>query len=169
MIDIYYPSKLLQVLNKTKSPFIPKKVPEKQNYIKLYHKYYSEDFMSDSYFKVIDSFNIDNEIYGVLNFNDDIYWTIPIEKIDTSNMYELVYDNNNIINTNIINSENSYNGYIIKYWFFKNYHSILREFKPYIEDNGYCSISDYNKYFISATYINHKYTNIKLTIDRRRR
>lgn len=163
---IKYPKNLKLVLNKSKNIFIPKRVSYKQKYFKLYHKYYCEEFISDSYFKVIDMYEIEGERYVILSFSNSIFWTLPNE-INEDVMYELVYDKNNLLKQNIINSDISYFGYEIVYWFYNKYNYKYTEFIPYIEDNGDCRVNEYTKYFIYADYRNGKYTNIKIKIDRR--
>ena len=54
MIDIYYPEKMINIIQKHKYIFIPKKVPNNQKYLKLHHKYYYSEFVSECYFKVIE-------------------------------------------------------------------------------------------------------------------
>lgn len=167
MINIQYPENLLYLLKSGKSSFIPKKIPNKQKYFKLYHKYYIYDFIHTSYFKIIDSFYVDNDQYITLSFSDEIYWTIPNNIIYYDNSYELIYDKNKILNQNIINSKESYPGYQILYWFFNNYKKKHVEFKPYIEDNGKSRIQENCNYFLYADYVKGKYTNLKIILDRR--
>jgi len=169
VIDIYYPEQLIDILDRSRVSFIPKRLPKDQNNIKQFRRYYCKDFMSESYFKVIETYMVENELYGILKFIDDLYWTIPIENINTENIYEIIYDKNCILNQNIINSGRSYKGYEIRYWFFKNYNHKYSGFTPYIEDDGKCCLAEHISYFISADLINNKYTNIKIQIDKRRR
>lgn len=165
---INYPSNLLYLIKYNKANFIPKKIHKKQKRFKLYHKYYCSEFISTSYFKVIDIFNIDDQEYVVLLFSDNIQWLIP-NIIDYYNhTYELIYDKNNIINQNIINSKESYPGFQIIYWFYQKYNKKYSEFKPYIEDNGKSKIQDNNYYFVEADFLNGKYINTKITLDRRK-
>ena len=110
-----YHDSLLYVIRHSRSTLIPRKIPNKQKYFKLYHKYYCKDFIPSSYFKVISVFTIDDIQYVELLFSDDIHWIIPNEIIYKDDTYELMYDKNDILNQNIINSDNSYPGYQIIY------------------------------------------------------
>lgn len=166
---IHYPESLLYILNSCKTKFIPKKIPEKQKYFKLYHKYYCIDFLKTSYFKIIDVYDIDGVQYITISFSDDIYWCIPNEIIYHYSTYELIYDKNDIINQKIINSDESYPGYQILYWFRKRYSKKYSEFKPYIEDNGKSRIQESCNYFLYADLSNGKYINPKIILDRRRK
>lgn len=166
MININYPKNLLYLLRKSKASFIPKKVPDKQKFMKLHHKYYNPDFVSDSYFKVIDFFRIEDENYIILSFSDNMFWCIPADT-KVNNMYELIYDKNDILNSNIINTNISYSGYEIIYWFYNNYNSKYSNFKFYVEDNANCRVNESCNYFIYADFKNGKYTNIKIVLNRR--
>lgn len=167
MINIYYPADLIYVAHASKYNFIPKKVSSKQKYFKLYHKYYYSEFSAVSYFKVIDQFNIDGVQYVTLSFSGDLYWTIPNYIECPEETYELVFDNKNLLRQKIINSEESYAGYEIIYWFYERYHKRFSEFIPYVEDNGNCRLNDSLRYYLYADYINGKFTNIKIISDRR--
>lgn len=169
MINITYPEYIDYILDKSKYTLIPKKVSDKQKYFKLYHKYYYKDFSIESYFKVIDIFNIEegNDFYATLSFSDNIFWTIPNTIQDSSDIYELIYDKNKILDQEIINSGISYYGYELIYWFYNNYDYKYSEFKPYIEDNGKCRFNENCKYFLNADFKNGKFTNIKIKSDRR--
>ena len=162
-----YPDSLLYIIRHCNSSFIPKKIPENQKYFKLYHKYYCKDFIPTSYFKVIDIFNIDEIQYIELLFSDSIHWLIPNNIIYKDSTYELIYDKNNIMNQDIINSEESFLGYQIIYWFCRKYNKKYYEFKPYIEYNGKSRIQDNCSYFISADFRRGKYINPKIILDRR--
>ena len=167
MINIYYPNQLINILRKSKSPLIPKRLSDKQKILKPHHKYYATEFASASYFKVIDSFNTDQETYVVLLFVDNLYWTLPSRLNKMLDIYELLYDKNNILNTNIINSNSSYYGYEIRYWFFNKNNNKLNDFKDYLDNNGKYKIDDSCKYFITAD-INKKsgkYYNAKINHD----
>lgn len=168
MINVDYPEKLMHILKNSRAPFIPKKLSLNQKDLRLYHRYYSSEFNPDSYFKVIETYDIEEETYGTLSFADNIYWCISINNINTNNVFELIYDKNKILNSNIINSGISYKGYEIKYWFYKNYNKRYSEFLPYIEENGNCKLADQTKYFVSASYVNRNYINPKIQIDKRR-
>lgn len=164
---IDYPENLKLILDKHKNTLIPKKVPNRQKYLKLFHKYYCKEFASDSYFKVIESYEIEDINYITLSFSDNIFWSIPNEIKEEYNMYELIYNKNDLLNQKIINSDISYYGYEIIYWFYNNYNHKFSEFIPYIENNGKCRVNENCKYFLYAEYKNGKYINIKIKSDRR--
>lgn len=166
MININYPPILLMLLKKHKHIFIPKRVPSKQKYLKLYHKYYYEEFAPESYFKPIEFLTIDDEYYVILSFSNERYWAIPNDISSVSNIYELIYNKNNLLKDNIINSGKSYFGYEIIYWFFNKYNNKYSEFKQYIEDDGRCRLNDNYKYFVNAKYKRGKYINITISIDK---
>jgi hypothetical protein len=163
---ISYPNNLENILEKHKNIFIPKRVPNKQKYYKNYHKYFCKEFSSESYFKVIESYNVEDINYVTLSFSDNIYWTIPNE-INEDEVYELIYNKNDLLNQNIINSDISYYGYEIIYWFYNKFNYKYSEFIPYIEDGGKCRVNENCKYFLYAKYRNGKYINIQLKTDRR--
>lgn len=165
---IIYPNNLIKILDAHKGMLIPKKVSNKQKYFKLYHKYFCDELKSDSYFKIEDIYKVnDNDAYITLSFSDNIYWTIPNEIIK-SEIYELIYDKNDILKQKIINSGKSYFGYEIIYWFYNKYNYRHSEFIPYIEDNGKCRLNESYKYFLNAEFKNGRYINIKIKLDRRR-
>lgn len=163
---ITYPDNLKLILDKHNNIFIPKKVTNKQKQFKVRHKYFYQEFSSDSYFKVIESYDINEENYVTLSFSNTIFWSVPNEIIENE-VYELIYDKSNILSQNIINSEKSYYGYEIIYWFYNKYNSKYSEFIPYIEDNGKSRVNESYKYFLYAKYRNGKYTNIQIKLDRR--
>jgi hypothetical protein len=166
VINIYYPKNLINILRKSKNPFIPRKLPDKFKQLKVHRKYYASEFASASYFKVIDSFETEQETYVVLLFVDDLYWTIPSKLNNMLDIYELIYDKYNLLGKNIINSGSSYYGYEIKYWFFNKNNNKFNKFKVYLEDNGKYKIDESDKYFITANIgKNGKYINVKMIRD----
>lgn len=167
MINITYPDYIKYILDKSKVTLIPKKVPDKQKYFKMYHKYYCKDFSIESYFKVIDIFDVEEDKYATLSFSDNIFWTIPNIIEDNSGLYELIYDKNKILDQKIINSDSSYYGYELIYWFYNKYNYRYSEFKPYIEDNGKCRFNESCKYFINADFKDGKFINVRIKADRR--
>jgi hypothetical protein len=158
---------MINIIQKHKYIFIPKKVPNNQKYLKLHHKYYYSEFVPGCYFKVIEYFNIDKDYYVTLEFSNNRFWFIPNNIYNISDIYELIYDKNKILSENIINSNKSYYGYEIVYWFFNKYNNKYSEFKSYIEDSGKCRLNDSCKYFITAEYKHKKFTNININLDRR--
>jgi hypothetical protein len=165
MININYPKILLMILKRKKHKFIPKKTPYKQKYLKLHHTYYCEDFAPESYFKVLEFLTIENKYYAILLFSNNRYWLVPNDISNINNIYELIYDKNNLLQENIINSNKSYFGYEIIYWFYNKYNNKYNGFKQYIEDDGKSRLNDNYKYFINAKYKNNKYINITITLD----
>ena len=166
MSYITYPDSLKLVLDKHKNILIPKKVPDKQKHFKIHHKYYCKSFVIDSYFKIIDTYKVNEEDYVIMSFSDNRFWTIPNE-IYMGDIYELLYNKNDILNQNIINSNKSYFGYEIIYWFLHKYDYRYFEFIPYIEDEGKSRLNESCKYFLYSEYRNGKFSNIKIKIDRR--
>ena len=107
-----YPPKLEEYIRKNK--YIPRKVKDNEH-LKLYHRYWIEDY---------------NEVVKV----DDIFITRYVEyySIRCKSMvscipapvpkytYELLHNKEHIEKVDLINSEKSYTGAEIKYWFLIN-------------------------------------------------
>ena len=165
MININYPNFLLMILKRKKHKFIPKKTPCNQKYLKLRHTYYCEDFVPESCFKVLEYLTIEDKYYVIITFSNNRYWLVPNDISNINNIYELIYDKNNLLQENIINSNKSYFGYEIIYWFYNKYNNKYNGFKQYIEDDGKSRLNDNYKYFINAKYKNNKYINITITLD----
>ena len=166
MINIKYPKKLLYQIKNSKTVYIPKKLDREHRYLKIYKKYYSEELNVDYYFKVLDNYKINNNIYSEITFSYSLYWCIP-NPIEVENIYELSFDIRNVMKEkDLVNSNKSYFGYEIKYWFFKNYKNKYKEFKEYVEDDSKKCINNYNKYILSGTLKSGKYINCKIKIEK---
>lgn len=163
---ITYPDKLLYLLKTNKVAFIPKKIPTKQKHFKLYHKYYVDEFVPTGYFKITDIYSINDIQYVTLSFSDDLFWSIPNE-IPDCNAYELIYNNNDINNKNILNTNESYPGYQILYWFYNRNNLKYSEFGSYVNDNGKSRVQESCNYFLYADFRNGKYINPRVKLDRR--
>jgi len=167
MINIFYPDNLIEILDKSRFNYIPK-IIEKDSELLCYRKYYSSDFIQDSYFKVTDTFMVDGYKYAELSFSDTTFWMIPATS-GNYNIYELLMDNIGILDEkDIVNNKRAYYGYEIKYWFFKNYRHKYVEFKPFVEDTSITSINDNTKYFLNGEFVNNRYINARVTIMKKK-
>ena len=167
MININYPKKLISYIKNSKTTYIPKKLDKGHKYLKQYKKHYTEEFNPDYYFKVLNNYKIEDNVYSEITFSYFMYWCIP-NPVQVENIYELSFDIRNVMKEkDLVNSGKSYFGYEIKYWFYKNYKNKYKEFKEYLEDNSESCINDYNKYILTGTLKSEKYINCKIKIERK--
>lgn len=142
--------------------YIPRrcKVDEK---LRLNHRYWIPDYKG--FVKVYDIFNADGTEYYSVRFDGNMNAAIP-HPID-DDFYELLHDYDEIEKQKIINSDKSYSGAEIKFWFVyqkidlssKKYKGYWTYFNP---DSKYLLVD--NKYY-KVSYIDgiDKPCQIKLT------
>lgn len=144
-------------------------IPRKINYnehLKIYKRYWLDE--SKSYFKVEDSYIIRGNEYYSVKYAGEMFGQLSYP-VDNS-CYELRTDRKNIKEiSSIINTNKSYLGAEIKYWFFV--HSIDLESKEYKEFNSFLNprskslISDNKFYFLFGKIVNGNYVDCKICVD----
>ena len=107
-----YPPKLEEYIRKNK--YIPRKVRDNEH-LKLYHRYWLEDY--NEVVKVDDIFTVRCvEHYSIRCKSMVSCIPAPVPKYT----YELLHNKEHIEKVDLINSEKSYTGAEIKYWFLMN-------------------------------------------------
>ena len=107
-----YPPKLEEYIRKNK--YIPRKVRDNEH-LKLYHRYWLEDY--NEVVKVDDIFITRYvEYYSIIYKSMVSCIPAPVPKYT----YELLHNKECIEKVDLINSEKSYTGAEIKYWFLMN-------------------------------------------------
>ena len=107
-----YPPKLEEYIRKNK--YIPRKVRDNEH-LKLYHRYWLEDY--NEVVKVDDIFITRSiEYYSIICKSMVSCISAPVPKYT----YELLHNKECIEKVDLINSEKSYTGAEIKYWFLMN-------------------------------------------------
>ena len=107
-----YPPKLEEYIRKNK--YIPRKVRDNEH-LKLYHRYWLEDY--NEVVKVDDIFIVRCvEYYSIRCKSMVSCIPAPVPKYT----YELLHNKERIEKVDLINSEKSYTGAEIKYWFLMN-------------------------------------------------
>ena len=157
---------LSNIISKKKYSYVPRKLKKYESY-KQYHKYWTPEFKS--FFKIENIFIACGTRYYEVKFVMSNTYGIITDPYDIEDVYELMQDRNNIRELdNIINTDISYYGSEIKYWFFvhnsntKKYNSI----EQYIENNGHNNLSDNKLYFLSANIDSDgNYSNFSFKID----
>lgn len=153
--DIY--PKELAIKLKFNTKYIPRHIDTMES-LSIYHKYWIDELRG--FFKLTniqEYFHV--KYYFLESKNTNQLYTYPI---NDSNFYELMNNNKNIHKEDIINTDNIYNGYEIKYWFYKNWSKKLIDFSKYIKLDGTNPINDNKKYKVTAVYINNLYRNCKI-------
>ena len=98
--------------------YIPRMFRYKEKF-KLYHKYWIPEF-TNTVIKVIDISFIDDIEYYFIKYDDGkMYGCIPYP-IEYNVVYELLHNYDNLEDQNIVNSDISYTGAEIRYWFIIN-------------------------------------------------
>ena len=107
-----YPPKLESYIRRNK--YIPRKIRENEH-LKLYHKYWLEDY--DDVIKIDEIFEVNKTKYYTIKYKTMTGCiSDPVSKLT----YELLHNKENLEKLNIINSDISYTGAEIKYWFIIN-------------------------------------------------
>ena len=155
-IDIY-PKDLLAVISSS-DKYIPRQMDYK-DIPTLYHKFWIEDLHGlfkltaiAEYFKVYYYFFEGKE-------TNQLY-TNPL---NSSKFYEMMLNNYNILDKDIVNDNNVYRGYEIKYWFFKKWCKKYYDFERYLKMNTDITLNDNKKYLVNAVLVNGLYMNCKIT------
>ena len=151
---LVYPKYVMDILDNYNEIISPRKVG-KDEYLKIHHKYISNEF--ESPFRVEDSFishdNITNYTVKFLGINR--YATISMPIYNT--LYEILLVKDNLLETNIINENKYYPGFRIKRWFYDRIQEdIYSDFISYIEYNGNNCINDNKLYKIEVEYRDNK-------------
>lgn len=118
----------------------------RDNVLKYKRKYYIRSIPGISYVENID--NIHSTYYYFIRYGSNMRGNLTYPINDT--IYELNYDVDEIYKDDIINSNQSYYGDEIKYWFIKNNinleNSKYKGFCTYLNPNSKRVISDYKRY-----------------------
>lgn len=140
-----YPKELEKIVQETK--LIPRKIYYEEK-LKLYHKYFIPIYGSEV-IKVENISTIYETEYYFIRYGNKMNGCLsyPIYR----NSYELLHNDNNIGDSEIINSNIAYSGAEIKFWFFINNIDFDKEeykgFYSYIDPKNIKSIYD-NKYYL---------------------
>ena len=127
---------------------------------KLYHKYYVPEFKG--IIKVVNIEVIDDIEYYFFKYDNlklDACISYPIEY---EGVYELLHNYDRLEDKDIINSEISYTGAEIRYWFIMHNYKDYKKYKPlypYLKCTGKYSMTDNRKYYIN--YKNRQFEVIK--------
>ena len=110
---VVYPGELEKEIIKNK--YIPRKCRELEH-LKLYHRYYTTIY---GVFKVENIESIKGIEYYFIKYNNGKLFGVISHPI-TDTIYELLHDYDEIEKVNLINSNKSYSGAEIKFWFVIN-------------------------------------------------
>jgi hypothetical protein len=136
-----YGDNIIKIIKEDK--LIPRRLKYKEK-LKLYHKYYIEEY---GLVKVTEVFMIDNTEYYTISFDNKI--ACISYPIDNKNNFELLIDYDKIYKDNLINCDRLYTGSEIRYWFIRNNildHKPYQGFIDYLKYEGRKSIIDNCKY-----------------------
>lgn len=131
-------------------------------------KWYYDSYYS-SLFKVIDvKYKSGNVLDYAITKSDEgynSYITTPLSPED----FIIDFDKSGLVKENIINSEKSYTGAEIRYWFFMNnidcFNTKYRYFWTYVDTFSNNRISDKQKYFLYAGMRNDEYIHCRVIKD----
>ena len=131
-------------------------------------KWYYDSYYS-SLFKVIDvKYKSGNVLDYAITKSDEgynSYITTPLSSED----FIIDFDKSGLVKENIINSEKSYTGAEIRYWFFMNnidcFNTKYRYFWTYVDTFSNNRISDKQKYFLYAGMRNDEYIHCRVIKD----
>lgn len=147
-----------------KTHYIPRKFRENEK-LKLYHKYWIPEFGGTV--KVNEIEYIDGIPYYFIKFSKNMSANITYP-CNFSGMYEMLHNYDNIENENIINSQKSYSGAEIKFWFICNNidfnDPLYKGFCPFLDDTSMSVVADNKYYFVKYTEgVRQKF---KISIDK---
>lgn len=163
-MKLIYPQKLEELVKDNK--YIIRKLAPGEK-LKRYHRYWCT--YSESFFKVIDIYNIDEYEYYTIKYQNTLYGEITYP--DNEIIYELLIDYHNIASINdIVNNRISYTGAEIKHWFVMNQDKLLSEkyenFYPFLTVFSKSQISDDKSYFLYADKSDNVYKDCKVSLDK---
>lgn len=132
-------------------------------------KWYYDLFYSTLY-KILDvKYGTNNMLEYAITKSDEGYSSYITTPLSPYEDYIIDFDTNDIAETNIINSEKSYTGAEIRYWFFMNditcFDPKYRYFWTYVDTYSNNRISDKQKYFLYASLKNDVYTHCRVIKD----
>lgn len=142
---LIYPKKLEDIMKK--NHYIPRQLHYGEHF-KLYHRYFNA--YTEELFKVIEILNIDNDLYYIIHVDDNYSSAIP-EPSSTEINYEILKDYYDIVNQSIINSDKSFTGAEIKYWFVVNEIDLSDDYygyKKYFDKSYKYFILDSRHYYV---------------------
>ena len=142
---VVYPDELEKEIIKNK--YIPRKCRELEH-LKLYHRYYTTRY---GVFKVENIESIKGIEYYFIKYNNGKLFGVISHPI-TDTIYELLHDYDEIEKVNLINSNKSYSGAEIKFWFVINNINFKDQkydgFLSFLNANSKNIISDSKYYFV---------------------
>lgn len=158
-----YPEELGQVVRR--KHYIPRKLEYKEH-LKQYKKYW----LSEQCIKVEEVYFIKGTEYYQVRFPQKMFGQISYP-VDCSSCYELKTDHKEIYKLDcIINTNKSYTGAEIKYWFYTHHINedteAYNEFWSFLDPNSKNVISDSKFYFLFARICDGKYINCRVCLDR---
>jgi hypothetical protein len=132
-------------------------------------KWYYDMFFG-SLFKVIDvKYKSGNILEYAITKSDEGYSSYISTPLSPYEDYIIDHDINNIAEQDIINTEKSYTGAEIRYWFFINnitcFDPKYRYFWAYVDTYSNNRVSDKQKYFLYAAIRNGVYTHCRVVKD----
>ena len=132
-----------------KSGYIPRLMKNGER-LKVFHKYWTSYFGGT--IKIIDIDNIFNHYYYYIRYNGKLLGCFPHPLPMIINNYELLHNYNHIEKDNIINSNKSYSGAEIKFWFVKNHIDLdspkYKGFWSFLNPNSTNVLHDSKYYFV---------------------
>jgi hypothetical protein len=156
--NIIYP-KELDAIVRFNTKYIPREIKQKEELIP-YHKYWIKDMEGiykltkiEEYFKV--------NYYYLENKSSSQLFTYPLEE---GRFFELVNNTDDLLEKDIIDNETVYEGYKIKYWFYKNWNKQFEDYLKYIAYTSMYAIKDNSNYIVQGVYLKNKYRNCKIII-----
>ena len=132
-----------------KSGYIPRLMKPGER-LKVFHKYWTPYF--DGLIKITDIENICGTYYYYIRYNSKLFGCFSHPLPTVINNYELLHNYNNIEKDNIINSNKSYTGAEIKFWFVKNQIDFdspkYKGFWPFLDPKSKNVLQDSKYYFV---------------------
>lgn len=168
-----YPEKLKEYILSEESmiDYIPRHIKFKEH-LRLYRRYWV-NYFDDECIKVDQIYEVDGIEYYSVKCTNCLYETITYP-LDCNYTYELMIDKKDIKNIeSIINTNISYTGAEIKYWFFMNKIDLSSEkyigFWSFLNPNSKNLISDDKYYFVKSVLdTNGNLIKCKISLDKNR-
>lgn len=165
-VIVYSFDNSLEKLIKRKQ-LIPYQVNPGDKFIK--GKWYYDSYYR-SLFKIIDvKYKAGNILDHAITRSEEGYSSYIVTPLTPYEDYIIDFDTKNIAEENIINSEKSYTGAEIRYWFFINnitcFDPKYRYFWTYVDTYSNNKVADKQKYFLYAGLKNGVYTHCRVIKD----
>ena len=132
-------------------------------------KWYYDNFYG-SLFKVVDvKYKSGNILDYAITKSDEGYSSYIITPLSPYEDYIIDFDKAGLVEENIINSEKSYTGAEIRYWFFMNnidcFNPKYRYFWTYVDTFSNNRVADKQRYFLYAGMRNNEYIHCRVVKD----